>query len=179
MAARGLSFSRSSFVHTTVVFSVFPARGLFAARRGMARVLRVIEIASEKGRWRFISLPLSSLRRREENAATFCSRLCRGFWCSCLLCRRACRSMSFARSISASLGRRDRRLRFRLCRIQLLWLRRQNHRICPSGGRLQTRCRRCPEFVYFEWSQWQRLRRHRSKELLSSPLPPERHSPRS
>jgi citrate lyase beta subunit len=31
----------------TVVFSTFPARGSFAARRGMARVLRLTEIASE------------------------------------------------------------------------------------------------------------------------------------
>src|SRR5260370_575179 len=63
MTPRGRSFSRPSFVHSTVVFSALPARGLFAARKGMARALRVIEIASEKVRWRFISLSLMLGRR--------------------------------------------------------------------------------------------------------------------
>src|SRR5205085_5410566 len=60
---RGRRFSRPSFVHSAVVFPVFPARGLFAARKGMASALRVIEIASEKVRWRFISLSLVLGRR--------------------------------------------------------------------------------------------------------------------
>src|SRR6266404_2788426 len=57
------SFSRSSFVQTTGFRLSVPARGLFAARIGMARVLRVMEIASENVRWRFISLPLVFRRR--------------------------------------------------------------------------------------------------------------------
>src|SRR5467141_1672057 len=60
---RTWSLSRSSLVQTTVFWLSVPARGAFAARRGMARVLRVIEIASENVRWQFISLPLV-LRRR-------------------------------------------------------------------------------------------------------------------
>src|SRR6267142_334749 len=57
------SCSRLSFVQTTGFRRSDPARGLFAARRGMARVERVMEIASENVRWRFISLP-SVFRRR-------------------------------------------------------------------------------------------------------------------
>ena len=44
---RALSPFRSSFVHTAVVFSISPPRGLFAARRGIARVPSVTEIESE------------------------------------------------------------------------------------------------------------------------------------
>src|SRR6267142_1876919 len=45
--ARLWSCSRLSFVQTTGLRLSVPARGLFAARIGMARVLRVMEIASE------------------------------------------------------------------------------------------------------------------------------------
>src|SRR6266481_1015069 len=63
MTPRDPSFSRPSLVHSTVVFSVPPVRGLFAARKGMARALTVIETTSEKVKWRFISLSLVLGRR--------------------------------------------------------------------------------------------------------------------
>src|SRR5947209_19628191 len=49
---------RSSFVHAAVVFSISPPRGLYAARRGIARVPSVTEIESEMVKLRFISLSL-------------------------------------------------------------------------------------------------------------------------
>src|SRR6266403_943791 len=54
---RTWSLSRSSLVQTTVFWLSVPARS------GMARVLRVIEIASENVRLHFISLPLVFRRR--------------------------------------------------------------------------------------------------------------------
>src|SRR5713101_6194469 len=56
------NFSRSSLVQITVFWLSVPARGLLAARREMARVVRVIEIASENGREPFVSPPFVFLR---------------------------------------------------------------------------------------------------------------------
>src|SRR5438270_4965714 len=77
--------------------------------------------------------------RREENAGTFYSRLCRGSLCSCLRYPRAYRSMSFARSTSLFLRRRDRSLRSLLYRFQPLWWRRQIPRIPPNVDLLRNR----------------------------------------
>src|SRR6267378_2270588 len=60
---RSWSFSTSLLVQTMALWLSVPARGLFAARTGMARVLRVTEIATDNVRQRFISLPLVFLRR--------------------------------------------------------------------------------------------------------------------
>src|ERR1700756_2344531 len=57
------SLARSSLVQTSCLWLSVPARGFFAARRGIARVPRVMERASEKVRWRFISPSLAGLRR--------------------------------------------------------------------------------------------------------------------
>src|ERR1700687_5779900 len=105
---------------------------------------------------------------REENAGTFCSPLCPGSLCFCPRYWRACRSMSFTKSISQFLHRRDRSLRSPLCTYRLSWLRCQIHRIPPSGGLLRTRYRTCPRFVDSELSQWQRLRRLPPREPASS-----------